>query len=196
MSNDQPGVRNVLATYREQEQSTDHDTRRIELRRSQRVARRPQPASPTRWHAGARRSWHAAAPSRAEQWPSHRSASPFPTHDLDDLRAAHRTHAVARPGRRRRLGLRHADLGYLQELVEFWADGFNWRSREEVLNSLPQFRAVLDAPGFEHFGVHFVHQPGVGPAPLPLVLSHGWPSTHYEYHDVVGPLANPAALRR
>jgi enoyl-CoA hydratase len=35
VSNDQPGVRNVLATYREQERSTDHDTRRIELRRSQ-----------------------------------------------------------------------------------------------------------------------------------------------------------------
>ena len=34
VSNDQPGVRNVLATYREQERSTDDDTRRIELRRS------------------------------------------------------------------------------------------------------------------------------------------------------------------
>jgi enoyl-CoA hydratase len=34
-SNDAPGVRNVLATYREQERSTDFDTRRIELRRSQ-----------------------------------------------------------------------------------------------------------------------------------------------------------------
>jgi enoyl-CoA hydratase len=33
-SNDQPGVRNVLATYREEEHSTDHETRRIELRRS------------------------------------------------------------------------------------------------------------------------------------------------------------------
>jgi enoyl-CoA hydratase len=34
VSNDQQGVRNVLATYREEERSTDADTRRIELRRS------------------------------------------------------------------------------------------------------------------------------------------------------------------
>jgi pimeloyl-ACP methyl ester carboxylesterase len=84
-------------------------------------------------------------------------------------------------------------LGYLQELVAYWADGFRWREREQLLNSLPQFRTTVDAPGFEQFGVHFVHQPGVGPAPLPLVLTHGWPSTHYEYHDVVGPLADPGA---
>ena len=85
------------------------------------------------------------------------------------------------------------ELGYLQELVGFWADGFDWRARERVLNSLPQFRAEVDAPGFGGFGVHFVHQPGVGPAPLPLVLTHGWPSTHFEYHDVVGRLADPGA---
>ena len=113
-----------------------------------------------------------------------------PDQDLDDLRAA-----LARtrwPDQVEGAGWDYGtDLGYLQELAAFWADGFNWRAREEVLNSLPQFRAVLDAPGFERFGVHFVHQPGVGPAPLPLVLTHGWPSTHYEYHDVVGPLATP-----
>jgi pimeloyl-ACP methyl ester carboxylesterase len=85
-------------------------------------------------------------------------------------------------------------LGYLQELVGYWADGFRWREREQFLNALPQFRATVDAPGFEQFGVHFVHQRGVGPSPLPIVLSHGWPSTHYEYHDVVMRLANPGAF--
>ena len=85
------------------------------------------------------------------------------------------------------------ELGYLQELVAYWGDGFDWRGREEVLNSLPQFRADVDGPGFDGFGVHFVHREGVGPAPLPLVLTHGWPSTHFEYHDVVGPLADPGA---
>ena len=115
-----------------------------------------------------------------------------PDHDLDGLRAA--LVRTRWPDQVEGAGWDYGtDVGYLQELAAFWADGFNWRAREEVLNSLPQFRAVLDAPGFESFGVHFVHQPGVGPAPLPLVLTHGWPSTHYEYHDVVGPLANPAA---
>jgi pimeloyl-ACP methyl ester carboxylesterase len=85
-------------------------------------------------------------------------------------------------------------LGYLRELVSYWADGFRWREREQLLNSLPQFRATVGAPGFDDFGVHFVHQPGVGSAPLPLVLSHGWPSTHFEYQDVVMRLANPGAF--
>jgi pimeloyl-ACP methyl ester carboxylesterase len=85
-------------------------------------------------------------------------------------------------------------LGYLRELVEYWADGFRWREREQMLNALPQHRATVTAPGFDEFGVHFVHQPGVGPAPLPIVLSHGWPSTYYEYHDVVMRLANPGAF--
>lgn len=83
------------------------------------------------------------------------------------------------------------ELGYLQELVAYWADGFDWRAQEAALNSVPQFRADLTAPGFADLGVHFVHQPGVGPDPLPLVLTHGWPSTFYEWHKVIGPLADP-----
>jgi len=85
------------------------------------------------------------------------------------------------------------ELGYLQQLLAYWADDFDWRAREAALNAVPQFRAVLDAPGFDAFGVHFAYQPGVGPKPLPIVLTHGWPSTHFEYQQVIGPLADPAA---
>jgi len=116
-----------------------------------------------------------------------------PDAELDDLHAA-----IARtrwPDQVEDAGWDYGTpLGYLQELVEYWADGFRWREREQLLNSVPQFRTSVDAPGFEDFGLHFVHQPGVGPAPLPLVLSHGWPSTHYEYLDVVARLANPGAF--
>ncbi len=116
-----------------------------------------------------------------------------PEADLDALRAA-----IARtrwPDQVADAGWDYGTpLGYLQELLGYWADGFRWREREQMLNSLPQFRTTVDAPGFDDFGLHFVHQPGVGPAPLPLVLSHGWPSTHYEYHDVVARLANPGAF--
>jgi pimeloyl-ACP methyl ester carboxylesterase len=125
------------------------------------------------------------------------SVTPFqiavPDADLDDLRAA-----IARtrwPDQVEDAGWDYGTpLGFLQELVEYWADEFDWRRREQVLNSLPQFRTSVDAPGFEQFGLHFVHQPGVGPAPLPIVLSHGWPSTHYEYQDVVARLADPGAF--
>jgi pimeloyl-ACP methyl ester carboxylesterase len=116
-----------------------------------------------------------------------------PDAELDDLRAA-----IARtrwPDEVEDAGWDYGTpLGYLQELVEYWADGFRWREREQLLNSVPQYRTAVDAPGFEHFGLHFVHQPGVGPAPLPLILGHGWPSTHFEYLDVVMRLADPGAF--
>ena len=87
-----------------------------------------------------------------------------PDAELDDLRAA-----IARtrwPGEVDDAGWDYGTpLGFLQELVEYWADEFDWRRREELLNSLPQFRTTADAPGFDQFGLHFVHQPGVGPAP-------------------------------
>src|SRR3954447_25446673 len=61
-------------------------------------------------------------------------------------------------------------LGYLRELVAYWADGFRWREREQLLNTLPQFRTTVDAPGFADFGLHFVHQPGGGAPPPPPPL--------------------------
>jgi len=39
---------------------------------------------------------------------------------------------------------------------------------------------------------HYIHQPGVGPAPMPLLLSHGWPGSIYEFVHVIGPLTDPA----
>ena len=91
------------------------------------------------------------------------------------------------------------DLAYLQELVAYWADEFDWRAVEARLNEEPQFLARVGAGGEtsgragEPLDVHFVHRRGVGPAPLPLVLTHGWPSTYFEFHDVIGPLADPGA---
>ncbi|MBW2233668.1 MAG: epoxide hydrolase [Deltaproteobacteria bacterium] len=80
------------------------------------------------------------------------------------------------------------DLAYAQELVAYWRDEFDWRAQERSLNALPQFRADIDG-----VGLHFVRVEGRGPNPLPLVLTHGWPSSFYEMHKVIGPLSDPAA---
>jgi len=85
------------------------------------------------------------------------------------------------------------ELGYLQELLAYWADGFDWRAQETVLNAVPQYRAEVTPAGYDALGLHFVHQPGTGPDPLPLVLTHGWPSTHFEYQKVIAALADPGA---
>ena len=79
------------------------------------------------------------------------------------------------------------DLAYLQELVTYWRDHYDWRAHEARLNAFPQYTVPLAG-----IDLHFIHQPGVGPAPLPLLLAHGWPGSVWEFHKVIGPLTDPA----
>jgi len=48
------------------------------------------------------------------------------------------------------------------------------------------------APRSTAFGIHFLHERGRGPAPLPLVLTHGWPSSFLELLKVIPLLTDPA----
>jgi pimeloyl-ACP methyl ester carboxylesterase len=76
---------------------------------------------------------------------------------------------------------------FLRELVGWWQTSFDWRAQEAAINRFPQFRASVDG-----VRLHFVHVQGKGPAPLPLVLTHGWPSTFYELLPLVPLLTDPA----
>ena len=79
-------------------------------------------------------------------------------------------------------------LELLQELCAYWGDGFDWRRQEAALNRRDHFLREVDG-----FRLHYVHAAGQGPDPLPLVLTHGWPSTFYELDKVIKPLADPRA---
>jgi Epoxide hydrolase N terminus len=79
-------------------------------------------------------------------------------------------------------------LGYLRGLVEHWRTGFDWRGQERRINAFANYRADVG-----DLGVHFVHERGRGPVPLPLLLLHGWPSSFYEMLDPVPLLADPAS---
>jgi pimeloyl-ACP methyl ester carboxylesterase len=83
------------------------------------------------------------------------------------------------------------DPGYLRDLVAYWADGFDWRAAEKALNAYPHYLAEVSGRQ-----VHFVHVRGKrtegAPAPMPLILSHGWPSSFVEMLPVIGPLTDPA----
>jgi pimeloyl-ACP methyl ester carboxylesterase len=72
------------------------------------------------------------------------------------------------------------DLAYLRDLLAYWADGFDWRARERELNAFAHFRAELDG-----VRVHFVHARARGGDGIPLILTHGWPSTFLEYLPLV-----------
>jgi pimeloyl-ACP methyl ester carboxylesterase len=81
-----------------------------------------------------------------------------------------------------------ADIGYLKDLVAYWAGSFDWRAQEQRLNSFAQFTAAVGGQR-----VHFVHERGAGPDPFPLVLTHGWPSTFAELLKLAPLLTDPAA---
>ena len=80
-----------------------------------------------------------------------------------------------------------SNLAYMQGLVSRWRDGFDWRQQEARFNAFDQFRASLDG-----IDLHFVHQVGRGPQPLPLLLLHGWPGSVWEFHELIPRLTDPA----
>jgi pimeloyl-ACP methyl ester carboxylesterase len=79
-------------------------------------------------------------------------------------------------------------LAYLRDLCRYWAEEYDWRATEARLNSLPQFRTVIDG-----LGIQFVHMRSPHPDTLPLVITHGWPGSIIEFLRVIGPLTDPAA---
>jgi microsomal epoxide hydrolase len=80
------------------------------------------------------------------------------------------------------------ELSYLQSLVAYWRDSFNWRQQEAELNRLAHFRSEVDG-----LSIHFIHERGVGPSPLPIILTHGWPDSFTRYQKIIPLLTDPAS---
>ena len=79
-------------------------------------------------------------------------------------------------------------LSYVKDLVDHWTHKFDWRAQEKMLNAFPQYRIEAD-----DLTLHYLHVPGVGPNPMPLLLIHGWPGSIVEFYKVIGPLTDPSA---
>jgi pimeloyl-ACP methyl ester carboxylesterase len=80
------------------------------------------------------------------------------------------------------------DLEYLQGVVAYWAEGFDWRAQERRLNAFAQFHAGLDGTR-----IHFVHERARHGHGMPLILTNGWPSTFAEFLPLVPLLTDPEA---
>ncbi len=77
---------------------------------------------------------------------------------------------------------------YLRELTDYWKHRFDWRKQETRLNQLAHFRTTINGTG-----VHFIHERGQGPKPLPLLLSHGWPDSFLRFEKIIPMLTNLVA---
>jgi pimeloyl-ACP methyl ester carboxylesterase len=80
-----------------------------------------------------------------------------------------------------------ADVQWLEGLRQYWTTQFNWRAAEDRLNRYPQYKAHVD-----DVDIHFYYVRGEGSNPLPLLLTHGWPSSVVEFLPVIGPLTQPS----
>ncbi|MFZ1988586.1 MAG: epoxide hydrolase [Alphaproteobacteria bacterium] len=80
---------------------------------------------------------------------------------------------------------RGASLSYMRALKNFWLNHFDWRAEEKKLNRFPQFVANVDG-----YDIHFIHVRGKSANPLPIVLTHGWPSSFAEFAKLIPLLTN------
>ena len=78
------------------------------------------------------------------------------------------------------------NLDYLKEFCAYWLEQYDWRKHEADLNRFAHYRTDVDG-----IDLHFIHEPGSGPAPMPLIISHGWPGSVVEFNDIIEPLAHP-----
>jgi epoxide hydrolase len=110
----------------------------------------------------------------------------IPPADLDYL---HERLATARwPGELPGLGwTRGVPLGYLTELADHWRAGYDWRGQEARLNRYPQFTTEIDGQR-----IHFLHVRSDRPDAMPLLITHGFPSSVAEFLYLIEPLVDPA----
>ena len=79
-----------------------------------------------------------------------------------------------------------SNLDYIKELCEYWRTGFDWRAQEQKLNAFNHYKSEVDG-----LSIHFIKEEGTGPNPMPLVITHGWPSTFFEMTKIIPLLADP-----
>jgi microsomal epoxide hydrolase len=137
---------------------------------------------------GAAGAWPAVAPTLSV---AQGDISPFKIHvsneELTDLR--HRLAAMRWPpdatGKPWSMG---TDRAYMQQLVAYWKDRYDWRKQEAELNTFDHYTTAING-----YKIHFIHQKSRNPSAIPLVMTHGYPGTIWEMLPSVAALTDPVA---
>src|SRR5258708_26447704 len=79
-----------------------------------------------------------------------------------------------------------APLKWIKEVCQYWAEDYDWRRREALLNRFDQFVTEIDG-----LDIHFVHARSPHPDAMPLIITHGSPGSVVEFHKVIEPLVDP-----
>ena len=78
------------------------------------------------------------------------------------------------------------NLAYMKEFCTYWVEQYDWRQHEAAINRFAHFKAPVHG-----VDMHFIHEKGSGPAPMPLLITHGWPGSVVEFMNIIEPLAHP-----
>jgi epoxide hydrolase len=79
-------------------------------------------------------------------------------------------------------------VAMLKDLVGYWSQSYDWRAQEAALNAYPHYTTEIDGQT-----IHFVHARSPEPEAMPLLITHGYPSSFAEFMRIIGPLTDPAA---
>jgi len=114
--------------------------------------------------------------------------SPFRVDFDDDVIAGirERLRGATLPPRRGEGWEHGASVDYLDQFRSYWVDEFDWTAAQDRLNAYPQYTVSI-----EGLDIHFYWVRGSGPAPRPLLLTHGWPGSVVEFLPVIDALAHP-----
>ena len=73
-------------------------------------------------------------------------------------------------------------------LIQHWQYDYDWRRFETALNRYPQYLTEIDG-----LDIHFIQVKSPNPHAMPLILTHGWPSSIVDFIKLIGPLTDPVA---
>jgi pimeloyl-ACP methyl ester carboxylesterase len=79
------------------------------------------------------------------------------------------------------------DLDFMRKLCAYWKEYFDWKAQVKALSAFHHYRCAVGGTR-----IHFIHERGKGPAPIPLILTHGWPGSFLEMLKVIPLLTDPA----
>lgn len=106
----------------------------------------------------------------------------IPDERLDDMRR--RIKATSWPGDFGNDGWHYGvEQGWLREMADYWANDYDWRAEEARMNAWPHFRVEIDG-----VPIHFIHIKSGRPGAIPLILTHGWPWTFWDWQGVIADL--------